>query len=116
MKLEKEIKNLISKYANLTLINNINKKNYKNDKDIYSFEDKLKQGYNYPCYPNHPYGNNLLLYIRKYLISIQKNKKFPEYPKYICKNKYNIQNEKRYFRNIAQNYIIDEEKNLYFKL
>ena len=115
IQLEKEIKNLISKYTNLTLNSNINKKNNKNDNHNFSFEDKLKQGYNYPCYPNHPFGNNLLLFIRKYLISIQKNKKFPEYPNYISKNKNNIENEKRYFRNIAQNHIINDEKNFYFK-
>ena len=115
IQLEIEIKNLISKYTNLNLNNNINNKKYKYDKNISYFEDKLKKGYNYRCYPNHPFGNNLLLYIRNYLISINKNKKFPEYPKYITKNNNNIENEKRYFRNIAKNYIIDDENNLYFK-
>ena len=36
------------------------------------FKDKLKEGINYPSYPNHIHGKNLLIYIRDYLIKKRK--------------------------------------------
>ena len=71
----------------------------------------MKEGYNYPNYPNHPQGKYLLIYIRKYLLSKLSNSKKPNYPKYIEKSK-SKDNEKRYFRNIAENYKLDEQYNL----
>ena len=59
--------NLINKYKNLNL-NNINIQTNKDE-----FNQKIKEGFNYPCYPNHKYGKNLLLNIREYLIK-RKNK------------------------------------------
>ena len=51
-----------------------------NNKD---FKEKLKEGFNYPIYPNHLHGKNLLLNIRSYLIGKEKNRKNPKYPPYI---------------------------------
>ena len=48
-------------------------------------------------------------------ISKNINNKRSKYPEFIIKEKDNIENFKRYFRNIAKNYYIDEYSNLYFK-
>ena len=69
--MEKEIKNLIKKYTNLTIWEN-NKNNSKKLSKEYltlNFEDKRKLGYNLPVYPNHKYGKIILLCVRDYLIS-----------------------------------------------
>ena len=57
-----DIENLIKKYKNLNISEN-------NFIDNDTFEIKLKEGYNYPLYPNHKGGKNyVLIFIIKYLI------------------------------------------------
>ena len=65
-------------------------------------------------YPNKKWGTRLLLDIRSYLISKIINPKKVKYPEYFL-NINNVENEKRYFRNIASNYAIDKYNNLYIK-
>jgi hypothetical protein len=64
-----DIKNFIQKYLNLSL-NGKFKNNVicNNNTNILTFEEKLKKGYNYPCYPNKEHGINMLLNIREYLM------------------------------------------------
>ena len=61
--LKKEIDYIIKKYKlnifNKDKVNNLNEE---------EFELKIKQGYNYPVYPNNEKGKFLLIYIRKYLL------------------------------------------------
>ena len=107
LEIKKEIENIIKKYKLL---------NIKDDKfiDEDTFILKLKEGYNFPKYPNHKEGKNLLIYIRNYLILKKKNKKDNLYPKYIV-NSNNAETLKRYFRRIASNYIVDDNNFLYIK-
>jgi len=115
--LESDIKNLIKKYANLSISNkyiNINDK-LSNSYFKLDFKDKLKLGYNYPIYPNNKYGDKLLIYIREYLISRKNSFRNPKYPDYIYENNEKIENNKRYFRMIAKHYEIDNYNNLYIK-
>lgn len=55
----------------------------------------------------------MLLNIREYLMQRRKNILKPKYSKYI--NNKNEDNLKRYFRNKANRYDIDNENNLYIK-
>ena len=110
--LELDIKNLIKKYLNLSL-NEKFKNNVICNNNILTFEEKLKKGYYYPCYPNEEHEINMLLNIREYLMQRRKNILKPKYSKYI--NNKNEDNLKRYFRNKANRYDIDNENNLYIK-
>ena len=65
--LKKEIEIIIKKYKNLNIDNSINT----TDED--TFKKKLNEGYNYPCYPGHKEGKNLLIFVRNYLILKKKN-------------------------------------------
>ena len=58
----------------------------------------------------------LLLYIRTYLLS-KKNNRSPIYPNYILdiNNETSLEIAKRYFRNIAKNYHLDDNNELYIK-
>jgi len=67
LKLDKE--NIIQKYKGLSLKNKDNFKNKEN------FNSKVKEGYNYPFYPNHKKGKFMLSYIRNYLLKKNKIKK-----------------------------------------
>ena len=78
-------------------------------------DKKLKEGYNYPIYPNHKYSKFLLIYIRKYLIKKKSKIKKDLYPDYIYKNSKDIENKKRYFRGIASNYYVNDNNMLYYK-
>ena len=110
--LSNELKCEIEALIKKDKIFNINKEeNLSNDE----FNIKLKQGYNYPLYPNNKIGKNLLIYIREYLIKKKNNKRKNLYPPYIKENLINAENLKRYFRKIACNYIIDKDDNLYYK-
>ena len=108
-----DIHELILKYQNLNINNNPEKKNQIQNNKL-NFEDLLNIGYNYPPYPNKKWGWRILLDIRSYLISKLINPKKVKYPEYIL-NINNVENEKRYFRNIASNYALDKCKNLYIK-
>lgn len=102
-----EICNLIKKYKKLNLNDNLKNKFF-NKHDKNSFKNLYEQCYRYPIYPNHKQGDKLLMYIRNYLISREKNRAKPEYPMYINDKDNNVENEKRYFRNISNNYSIDK--------
>jgi len=105
----KEIKLVIKKFKNI----NLKREEKEQDEDL--FKHKLKEGYNYPKYPNNKEGKNMLLYARNYLIAKKYKNKENVYPKYIINSTGNIDNLKRYFRNIANNYKIDDNDNLLFK-
>ena len=75
----------------------------------------LNEGYNYPNYPNHHNGKNLLIYINKNLIGRKNNKKNPIYPPFIPKDGDNRYSLIRSFLRIADNYILDDNNNLYIK-
>ena len=75
----------------------------------------LNEGYNYPPYQSHKEGKNLLLYIRNYLVLKKNKKKTNLYPPYIYENSKISENQKRYFRQIAMNYKLDENNNLLIK-
>ena len=107
--LKTEIENIIKKYKNLNIDDSINN----TDED--TFKNKLNEGYNYPCYPGHKEGKNLLIYVRNYLILKKENIKNNRYPSFINNLKGNIDTEKKYFRTIASTYDIDQNNNLYIK-
>ena len=65
--IQEEIKLLIKKYKNIS----IKSENVNLDEE--NFKQKIKDGYNYPIYPNDKEGKNLLIYIRKYLIMKKNN-------------------------------------------
>ena len=50
------------KYKKLSITND------DNIDDEENFQNKLKEGFNYPRYPNHPKRKYLLIYIRNYLM------------------------------------------------
>ena len=105
------IEDLIKKYKELSL-----KKNDLPNNDDY-FEQKVKEGYNYPYYPNHIEGKHLLLYIRNYLLKKKLKQKRDLYPYFIINNKNdNIENLKKYFRTISNNYELDSHNNLCIKM
>ena len=83
--------------------------------DEENFQNKLKEGFNYPLYPNHPKGKYLLIYIRNYLMKKRNKTNKNLFPDYILNTKKNIENEKRYFRNISNNYELDKFNNLCIK-
>ena len=58
----------------------------------------------------------LLLYIRTYLLS-KKNNRSPIYPNYILdiNNETSLEIAKRYFRNIAKNYHLDDNNEFILK-
>ena len=88
----------------------------KNNENKLIFDELVKQGYNYPSYPNHVEGKNLLLFIMEYLISKKINIKKPKFPDYI--NNADIKDQsnlKYYFRRIASNYNVDDNNDLFFK-
>ena len=79
------------------------------------FKQKLDEGYNYPTYPNLKNGDRLLLDIRNYLIKRKEGKRKELYPNYIINDLNNVETAKRYFRNLANKYQIDENNKLYLK-
>jgi hypothetical protein len=107
--LKNEIENIIIKYKNLSI------KSDENIDEEVIFKKKINEGFNYPPYPNHPKGKFLLIYIRNYLMKRKNKINKNLYPDYILNSKKNIENEKRYFRNIANNYELDKFNNLSFK-
>ena len=68
--MKREIETIIKKYENLNLGNSLNTLNTTDEK---AFNNKLKEGFNYPCYPGHKEDKNLLNNFRKYLIKKKKN-------------------------------------------
>ena len=105
---------IIKKYKSINFKKSINNNDvYINPKN--NFKKLIKLRYNYPEYPNHKYGKNLLIYIREYLISKTINIRRPIYPDYIINTFNNSETEKRKFRNISNNYEIDKDYNLYIK-
>lgn len=114
-----EIQDLIDKYKKLSL--NTNKNNFimtnknKNIENIsLDFDNKYLQGYRYPPLPGKYNSEHYLKYIREYLISKKTsyhNHKFPDF----IKKAENIENAKKYFRNIASDYELDDDNNLYIK-
>jgi len=111
--LKDKINTIINEYKNKILkrLGSIKK----NEKGII-IEELVKQGFNYPSYPNYVEGKNLLLFIREYLISKKINIKKPKYPFYITNADIKEQtNLKYYFRRIASNYIVDDNNDLLFK-
>ena len=105
--LKEEINKIIQKYK-LKIFDK--EKTYNLNEE--EFELKIKQGYNYPIYPNNENGKFLLLHIRKYLL-LKKNKIHKNiYPSYINNSSSNIESSKRKFRNISSRYILDDNNNL----
>ena len=107
------IKNMFKEYFKIE--NNSKEVKHENEYSDKDFENKLKLGYNYPTYPNHNQGENLLLYIRYYLIGKNKNKRNPEYPQYITANDIHRETLIRQFLPIASNYYVDKNLYLYIK-
>ena len=108
--LKSDIDNLIKKYKNLKINEDNEFSEIINEEE---FKKKIRRGYNYPTYPNRKDGKNLLIHVRNYLLNKKLNKKNALYPRYITENNnINIDNEKKYFRNIAANYELDRNNNL----
>ena len=63
-----DLKNILKNYK-AKLSKNINKNKLNEN---LTFDEKIKLGYTYPIYPNHKYGDKILFYVRKYLISKKK--------------------------------------------
>ena len=71
-------------------------------------------GYKYPIYPNVENGDTMYNDITLYLINRNNNNYRSLYHKYINENEFS-DNEKRYFRNRAKNFYVNENGDLMIK-
>ena len=78
-------------------------------------EMKIKNGYRYPIYPNVAHGDTMYNDIRNYLIS-KKNKSYRANYSYYIDNAIDSENQKRYFRNRASLYDINDYNELMAKV
>lgn len=79
-----------------------------------SVDDKIRNGFNYPIYPNVAHGDTMYKDIRQYLISRKNSAYISDYPNYIINSK-DPENQKRYFRNRAKNFTLNDNNELMMK-